>query len=307
MLDVVIIGELNVDLILSGCSRLPAFGTEMTVDRFAMTLGSASAICAVGLARLGRRVAFVGKAGADPWGDYCVQVLQSAGVDTKWIQRDAGVQTGVTVALVGPRDRALITYPGATESLSAADLPDVIGIGRCHLHLSSFFLQTSMRHSWRDVFARVRQAGWSVSLDPGCDPAGVWASDLRELLPLVDVLLPNELELTSIAGVENVEDALRALHTDRTTVVAKIGAAGAVALEDGRVVRVTPPLVVGIDTTGAGDSFNAGFLNAWLEGQPLRSCMRAGVACGSLSTRGLGGTTAQPTSDELALCLEAGW
>ncbi len=307
MRDVFIIGELNVDLILSGCSRLPNFGTEMTVDAFAMTLGSASAICAVGLARLGRRVVFVGKAGADPWGDYCIQVLQSAGVDTTWIRRDAGVQTGVTVALVGSHDRALITYPGATQSLSVADLPDAIGSGRSHLHVSSFFLQSSMRASWRSVFERVRKAGWSVSLDPGCDPDGVWASDLRELLPLVDVLLPNELELTSIAGVQDVEDALRALHTDRTTVVAKIGAAGAMALDGGRVVRVRPPSVVGIDTTGAGDSFNAGFLNAWLDGQPLRTCMRAAVACGSLSTRGLGGTTAQPTRDELAECLEAAW
>jgi sugar/nucleoside kinase (ribokinase family) len=306
-MQVVIIGELNVDLILSGCLRLPSFGTEMTVDGFAMTLGSASAICAVGLARLGRRVAFVGKAGVDPWGDYCVQVLQSAGVDTTWIQRDARVQTGVTVALVGSHDRALITYPGATQSLSAADLPSAIGTGRRHLHVSSFFLQSSMRKSWRGVFERVRQAGWSVSLDPGCDPDGVWSSDLRQLLPLVDVLLPNELELTSIAGVQGVEDALRALHTDRTTVVAKIGAAGAMALDGDRVIRVSPPSVVGIDTTGAGDSFNAGFLNAWLDGHTLRTCMRAGVACGSLSTRGLGGTTAQPTRAELAECLEAGW
>jgi sugar/nucleoside kinase (ribokinase family) len=303
----VIVGELNVDLILNGCARLPTFGTEITVDGCAMTLGSASAICAVGLARLGRRVEFIGKAGVDPWGDYCVQVLQSAGVDTRWIQRDSGVQTGVTVALVGSDDRALITYPGATQCFSAADLPRTIGTGRRHLHVSSFFLQTSMRDSWRGLFERVREAGWSVSLDPGCDPSGVWASDLRELLPLVHVLLPNELELTSIAGGQNVEDALRALHTDRTTVVAKVGAAGAIALEGGRVLRVTPPPVASIDTTGAGDSFNAGFLNAWLDGQPLRSCMRAGVACGSLSTRALGGTTAQPTSDELAECLEASW
>jgi len=306
-MDLVIIGELNVDLMLSGCSRMPSFGTEMTVERSVITLGSASAICAVGLARLGRRVAFVGKTGADPWGDYCVQVLQSAGVDTTWIKRDAGVQTGVTVALVGPHDRALITYPGATESLSIADLPDAIGTGRRHLHVSSFFLQTAMRRSWRNVFERVRQAGWSVSLDPGCDPAGVWASDLRDLLPLVDLLLPNELELTSIAGASNIDDALRLLHTDRTTVVAKLGAAGAIALEEGRVLRVAPPSVGGIDTTGAGDSFNAGFLHAWLDGQPLRACMRAAVACGSLSTRALGGTTAQPTSDELAECLEASW
>ena len=217
------------------------------------------------------------------------------------------MQTGVTVALAGPRDRALITFPGATELLTAADLPETLGTGRGHLHVSSFFLQTAMRRNWRSVFERVRRAGWSVSLDPGCDPTGRWDGDLRELLPLIDVLLPNELELTSIAGARDLEKALRTLHTDRTTVVAKIGAAGAIALENDRVVRVTPPPIAGIDTTGAGDSFNAGFLHAWLDGRPLQASLRAGVACGSLSTRALGGTTAQPTGDELADCLGAAW
>jgi sugar/nucleoside kinase (ribokinase family) len=304
---VLVIGELNVDLIFSGCSQVPAFGTEVTVNGFAMTLGSASAICAVGLARLGRQVAFVGKVGADSWGDYCLHALHSAGVDITDVRRETGVQTGVTVALAGSRDRALITYPGATELLSAADLPLSLGSGRGHLHVSSFFLQTAMRRSWRSVFERVRGAGWSVSLDPGCDPTGVWARDLRDLLPLVDVLLPNEVELTSIAGVRDLEGALRALHADRTTVVAKIGAHGSIALEQDRLVRIAPPPVNGIDTTGAGDSFNAGFLHAWLDDRPLQACMRAGVACGSLSTRALGGTTAQPTSDELADCLGTAW
>jgi sugar/nucleoside kinase (ribokinase family) len=306
MVPVLVIGELNVDLIFSGCSQVPAFGTEVTVKGFAMTLGSASAICAVGLARLGRPVAFAGKVGADPWGDYCLQALRSAGVGVDDVRGDGEVQTGVTVALAGARDRALITYPGATETLSASDLP-ALGPGPRHLHVSSFFLQSAMRRSWGDVFARAREAGWSVSLDPGCDPDGQWGSDLRDLLPLVDVLLPNEVELTAIAGVRDLEGALRTLRTDRTTVVAKIGAAGAITLENEQVLRVAPPPVAGIDTTGAGDSFNAGFLHAWLNRQPLRTCLRAGVACGSLSTRALGGTTAQPTGQELADCLEAAW
>jgi sugar/nucleoside kinase (ribokinase family) len=307
MVPVLVIGELNVDLILSGCSRLPAFGTEVTVDGFAMTLGSASAICAAGLARLGCPVSFIGRVGADSWGTFCVETLQSAGVDVASVRRESQLQTGVTVALAGPRDRALITYPGATEALSINDLPETLEPGRRHLHVSSFFLQTGMRRSWRSVFERARRAGWSVSLDPGCDPAGVWAGDLRDLLPLVDVLLPNALELSAIAGVRDPEDALRALQTDETTVVAKTGAAGSIALDDGRLLHVAPPAVTPVDTTGAGDSFNAGFLHAWLDDQPLRACMRAGVACGTLSTRAPGGTTAQPTGDELAACLGESW
>ena len=98
MLQVTVIGELNVDLIFSGCSQVPAFGAEVTVNGFAMTLGSASAICAVGLARLGRPVSFVGKVGADSWGDYCLQALRAAGVDVSDVRREKQVQTGVTVA-----------------------------------------------------------------------------------------------------------------------------------------------------------------------------------------------------------------
>jgi sugar/nucleoside kinase (ribokinase family) len=307
MIPVLVIGELNVDLIFSGCSQVPRFGTEVTVDACAMTLGSASAICAVGLARLGHPVSFVGKVGADSWGEYCVDFLRSAGVNVRGVTRDRTVQTGVTVALTRPGDRALITYPGATEALSTADLPDTISAERGHLHVSSFFLQAGMRRDWPTVFERVRRSGWSVSLDPGCDPANAWASDLRDLLPLVDVLLPNEVELTAIAGLQNPEEALRTLHTDRTTVVAKLGAAGSIALENGHLLRVAPPPVTPIDPTGAGDSFNAGFLLAWLDSQPLRQCMRAGVACGALSTRAPGGTTAQPTGAELADCLGAVW
>jgi len=308
MIPVLVIGELNVDLILSGCSQVPKFGTEIKADRFSMTLGSSSAICAVGLARLGHPVAFLGKVGADSWGDYCVDCLTLAGVDTRGVIRESGVQTGVTVAVVGSGDRALITYPGATEALSLADIPDPIaGAGRGHLHVSSFFLQAGMRGAWPTVFDRVRRAGWSVSLDPGCDPQNEWAGDLRALLPSVDLLLPNEVEITAIAGVPNPEEALRRLHTERTRVVAKLGSAGSITLEDGQLLRVAPPPTTPIDTTGAGDSFNAGFLHAWLQGQPLRQCMRAAVACGALSTRAAGGTTAQPTRQELAGCLEAVW
>jgi sugar/nucleoside kinase (ribokinase family) len=306
MIPVLVIGELNVDLIFSGCSKIPAFGTEVTAANFVMTLGSASAICAVGLAKLGRPVSFAGKVGADPWGDFCVEQLRSVGVDVRSVKRESRIQTGVTVALTGDEDRALITYPGATATLCLEEVPDALGSGPGHLHVSSFYLQTGMRRSWPVVFERARQAGWSVSLDPGCDPENAWA-DLCDLLPLVDVLLPNAVELAGITGLRNPEDALRALSSHRTSVVAKLGAAGSIALDDGRVVRVIPPPVRATDTTGAGDSFNAGFLNAWLDRQPLHACMRAAVACGALSTRALGGTTTQPTGEELADCLEGNW
>jgi sugar/nucleoside kinase (ribokinase family) len=123
----------------------------------------------------------------------------------------------------------------------------------------------------------------------------------------VDVLLPNEVELAGLAGTADPERAIVTLANGRTLVVAKLGAQGALAVLDGRPVRVAPPDVAVVDTTGAGDSFDAGFLDAWLEDRPIADCLRAGVACGALSTRALGGTTAQPTAEELAACLGAAW
>ena len=307
MVPVLIIGELNVDLVLRGAGRLPAFGVEITVDDFVMTLGSASAICAVGLARLGREVAFAGKIGHDPWGDYCLDVLRRAGVDVASIVRDRAAKTGITVSITSAMDRALVTYPGAMLTLSERDLHPGFFSRPGHLHVSSYFLQDGMRNAWTSVFARARGAGWTVSLNPGCDPMNEWDADLLSLVPLVDVLLPNEMELEALTGEPDPARAIERLSNGRTLTVAKLGARGAMAFADGAPVIVAPPALARVDTTGAGDSFNAGFLHAWLSGQPLPEALRAGVACGTLSTRALGGTAAQPTATELASCLEAGW
>jgi sugar/nucleoside kinase (ribokinase family) len=304
---ILVIGELNVDLILSGCNRLPTFGTEITVDDFAITLGSASAICAVGFARLGRPVSFAGKVGTDPWGTYCLGVLQDAGVNADAVVRDPASKTGVTVSLTAAHDRALVTYPGAMATFTASDLRADVFAAAGHLHVSSFFLQTGMRSDWHTVFERARARGWTISLDPGCDPAGKWGGDLVALLPFVDLLLPNEVELEGLSDLADPVEALRRLQNDHTVTVAKLGARGCLALVDNEPVLVPPPPVTPVDTTGAGDSFNAGFVHAWLERRPLKECMRAGVVCGALSTRALGGTTAQATAEELAACLEAGW
>jgi sugar/nucleoside kinase (ribokinase family) len=304
---VVIIGELNVDLIMSGCSRWPRLGAEVNVEGCTMTLGSSSAICAVGLARLGRPVSFVGLVGQDPWGDYCLSVLQSAGVDVRDVTRDPAMPTGVTVSLTSPAGRALITYPGATAALTPSRLPDHLFAGRRHLHVSSFFLQCGMRRNWRSIIERARVASWTVSLDSGCDPDDAWCDDVRELAGLVDLFLPNDVELACITGCYDPVQALASLENGHTRTIVKLGAAGCMTLVDGQPVRVAPPPVNAVDTTGAGDSFNAGFLHAWLDHRPLGACLRSGVACGALSTRAAGGTTAQPAAEELAHSLEAHW
>ena len=297
---VLIPGEINLDLILHGFNAFPALGREVLVDECLATLGSASAITAVGLARLGVPVRFVGKIGADVWGDQCLETMRGAGVDSTFVERSVGTRTGVTVAISSTADRALVTYPGAIAELTAADVPSAAWDGAAHLHVSSYYLQEGLRPSVPELFRRARERGMTVSLDPGGDPTGHWRGDVREAVGLTDLFLPNAVELEGIGGDADPVRCLTALEAEGRQVVAKLGARGSLALVDGRPESVPAPAVGVVDTTGAGDSFNAGFLAAWLGRRALVDCIRDGVCCGALATRGLGGTTTQADADELA-------
>jgi len=212
--------------------------------------------------------------------------------------RGGGLKTGVTVSITHPADRALVTYLGAIRALTGADVPDAVMAGLDHLHVSSFFFQEGLRPDLPDLFARARRAGHTTSLDTGFDPSGRWDGGLRATLRETDLFFPNQVELQALTGCADPAEGIRALDNGRTRVVAKLGKDGAMALDGGRVVHVPAYPVEAVDTTGAGDSFNAGFLHRSLQGAPLVECLRLGAACGALSTLGLGGTAAQPTLTE---------
>jgi sugar/nucleoside kinase (ribokinase family) len=284
---ILIAGELNVDLVLQNYHAFPALGREVLVDDVSLTLGSASAICAAGLAKLRNEVVFAGKLGCDGWGDLCLSELTGFGVDCSLITRIEDIKTGITVSITG-KDRALITYLGSIAELRARDIPDEALRACRHLHVSSFFLQKALRPDLKSLFARAHGLGLTTSLDPGFDPDEQWGKDLLDVLNEVDVFFPNEVELAAITP-----DALRNL---RTLTIAKLGGKGCMAL--GKSEHVAAFAVTSIDTTGAGDSFNAGFLHAWLRGQELEQAMRFASACGALSTLKLGGTAGQPTEQQ---------
>ncbi|HUL77004.1 MAG TPA: carbohydrate kinase family protein [Vicinamibacteria bacterium] len=291
-------GEINVDLILQGYTEFPVPGKEVLVQDFAMVLGSATAIMAMGLARLGTPVAFVGRVGDDVWGRYCLDDMAVRGIDLSRVIRGGGLKTGVTVSITHTRDRALVTYLGAINALTGQDVPDAAMAGLDHLHSSSFFFQEGLRPSFPDLFARARRRGLTTSLDTGFDASGQWDGGLRETLRHTDLFFPNEVELAALTGTEDPAEGLRRLENGTTRVVAKLGSNGAMTLEGGKVLHVPAFPVETVDTTGAGDSFNAGFLHRWLAGAEVLDCLRLGAACGGLSTRGLGGTATQPTLEE---------
>lgn len=292
--DLLVAGELNPDAIVASGALEPEFGqAERVVDRGALTVGSSGAIVACGAARLGLRTAYVGLVGDDPAGRFIVGELGARGIDVSRCRVEPGESTGLSVVLVRGTDRATLTALGAMSGLTAADVGDDDLSATAHLHVSSPYLQTGLRPGLAELFARARAAGATTSLDPGWDPADSW-DGFVDALSATDVFLPNAAEACRLAGVDDPEAALAALASRVDTVVVKLGADGAIARRGAETARAEPPPVEALDATGAGDSFAAGFLCGIGRGMGLAEALGLGVACGSLSTRELGGVEGQP-------------
>ncbi len=295
--DILVAGEINPDLILTG-DVVPVFGqVEKLLDRAELNIGSSSAIFACGAARLGLRVAFVGVCGADVFGQYMLDQLQARQVDVAHVLRSEEGNTGVSVILNRGSDRAILTYPGLMAALRAEDVKDELLQQTRHLHVASYFLQTSLRPGLPDLFRRARSLGATTSLDTNYDPSRLWAG-VDDLFPYVNVFLPNETEAGCITGLEDVEAAVDRLTGKVDTLVVKLGARGAMAARGGEKARAESLPVAVVDTVGAGDSFDAGFIYAYLKGWKLDQSVRLACVCGALSTRQAGGTAAQPVLEE---------
>ena len=300
--DVLVLGEINVDLILRADEIAPAFGQESLVEDATLTMGSSSVIFACGAARLGLRVAFVGVAGDDEFGKFMRREMAARGIDVEPVIVDPAVKTGVTVSLSAAADRALLTYPGSIAALTAEQVDRALFDRARHLHIGAYFLQTGLQEGLPELLAQAHARGLTVSLDTGWDPSQKWNGGLSETLAQTDVFLPNAVEAAAITGQANAEAALTAL-TQRVPVVAvKLGAEGAIAQQSQATARAEPLPVQVVDTTGVGDSFDAGFVYGFLANWPLERTLRLAGACGALATREPGGVNGQPT---LAEALEA--
>lgn len=291
--DVAIAGEINLDLILYGLPQELPLDRELLADRFEVTLGSSSAILAHNLASLGLSTGFITQVGPDPLGSIALDRLREGGVDlSRIVQTAEGAGTGVTILLHHGGKRRILTYPGAMAELSIHDLDiDYLASAR-HFHLSSLFLQTRLQPDLPGLFRQLKSKGLTLSLDTNDDPASQWDGVLPELLPWIDILLPNRDELCRMTRRDSVEDALAALAPVVPIIAVKCGGEGAIVQARGQRITVPSIPVQPIDTIGAGDSFNAGFLAAWLSGCDEQQSAVAGNITGALSTLGVGGTEA---------------
>jgi sugar/nucleoside kinase (ribokinase family) len=316
--DLLVAGELNPDVMVVGVDVSPPFGqAETLVNSIGLEIGSSSAISACAAARLGLRTAFVGVVGDDDFGRFMLGALEKRGIDVSACRVDPSVPTGASVILTSGADRAIMTATGTIDQLHPQDVSEVLLASARHLHVGSTYLQPDLARELPGVLGRARAAGLTTSVDTNWDPSESWDGGIDDLLCAVDVFLPNLQEARMIsrrqdateAAMELVRRAVIGRETGRPFVLAmKLGRDGGMAFRSGANLEVAklPGLPVGVvDTTGAGDSFDAGFLFGFIAGWPIRQSLELAIACGSLSVQGVGGTAAQPTLPEARKAIAA--
>ena len=298
--DVIVVGELNVDLTLNRIDGFPEMGKEKLADQMTLTLGSSSAIFASNLSSLGAKVAFLGKIGQDSFGDLVINSLERKGVDTSLIIRDSGLNTGATIVLNYAEDRAMVTHAGAMEHLTLDDIrPEILKQAR-HLHFSSYYLQPGIKQDVGRLFALAKEVGLTTSFDMQWDPAEKWDLDYETILPYVDVFLPNEQEILHLSKTQTLEAALLKVAAHAHTIVVKMGSEGSLSLFDNKMMH-NPPYINKnvVDAIGAGDSFNAGFVFKFINNASVRDCQDFGNLMGAINTTAAGGTTAFIKYDQI--------
>ena len=292
--DIAAIGELNVDIILNRIESEPEIGKEKFAKDMTVTLGSSTAIFAANAASLGSKVCFVGLVGRDSFGDLVKTSLEAKGVDTRYIM-DGPTPTGATICMNYGEDRANLTYQGSMDVMGWDDIDKDVFDNTRHIHLSSLFMQSALLRDIHKVLDAAAAKGITVSLDTQWDPMETWKLDYRAVLPKITVFMPNEKELQALTGKDSLEGAIaEVLPFLGNAMVVKCGSKGSLLVRKDGNMKLLPAFLNSdvVDAIGAGDSFNSGFISAFVKGLPLEDCQETGNLTGAVNTTAAGGTGA---------------
>lgn len=301
--DVIVVGDFFFDTVMSGFQRFPRLGQEAFAKRLRQEIGGGAAITSCGLAKLNMNVAALGVVGRQD-GMWIVKRLIAAGVNASALEHHPTEPSGVTFSVSTPEDRAFYTYYGANEYLpTLLKDPDArkLMAGARHVH----FACGPDPVLDADLFPELHDHKCSVSIDVGWHEG--WLTDDRnvDMLRDADVFFPNEREAELMTGQSEPKAMLDELNQRGVNNVAlKLGSRGALLAWEGKRYQCAPFPVTPMDTTGAGDCFDAGFIYGWLRGEAPEGCLQFAGICGALSTRCLGGLAGFPTRDELEEAME---
>lgn len=292
--DILALGELNVDLLLNDIPTLPEVGKEIFAGKMKLALGSSTAIFASNASSLGANVAFLGAVGNDSFGRFVISSLQEKGVGTSGVLLKKDEATGLTVVMNYGDDRANVTFPGAMLHFGLKDIdPEMVAEAR-HVHISSIFLQPRLLGDLPQILRLIKSKGCTISLDTQWDPSERWAMDYREVLPLIDVFMPNEKEVMCLTHTKSLDAAIDAIKEYMNVAVIKMGSKGSLLVKKDGSRSFIPAFLNTdvVDAIGAGDSFNSGFIASMVKGLPLEECQHNGNLTGAVNTTAAGGTGA---------------
>lgn len=279
------LGRVYCDLVFRGLGGMPQLGREMFAQDFALTPGGGALITAAHLSALGRPAALLARFGTDALSQAMSGQIEALGLDLQFVDRDTADGPQLTVVMVHEGDRAFLSRRAGHARPSSFER-GLAWSGAAHLHIAEY----ATLHEMPDAISAAKARGLSVSLDPSWDDDLIRDPLFFERASGVDIFLPNLEEAHALTGKDDPEEALAQLHTRFPVVGLKRGGDGALLAAAGKVIRIPSPKVEVVDTTGAGDAFNAGFLHAWLDGDDLEACLSAAVGAGTRSVQASGGT-----------------
>ncbi|MBK1793171.1 sugar kinase [Devosia sp. WQ 349] len=279
------LGRIYCDMVFRGLDGMPQLGREIFADDFALTPGGGALITAAHVAAHGRRSAVVARFGTDPLSRTLGGEIETLGLDLQFLDRHETAGPQLTVVIVNSGDRAFLSRragyarPETFETAIAWDQA-------AHLHIAEY----ATLYEMQDAVALAKAQGLTVSLDPSWDDTLIKDPLFFERAKDVDLFLPNLEEAQALTGDTDPAAALAKLASHFPVVALKLGGDGAMLACEGEVIARSSAKVEVVDTTGAGDAFNAGFIDAWLNGQPKEACLEAAILAGTRSVQASGGT-----------------
>lgn len=295
--NIAIAGEVYVDHIFTDFDHVPLPGEEVFADQYRREAGGGTVNTACALARLGHRTSLFGVFGRDEEA-WLRSRLKSFGVHAE-DACSSELPNALTVSMSTSSDRSFLSYAGANKVLDkyVASPETLAALSKSqHIH---FAMPLELELA-KLLLPNLKVAGCTLSIDPGWRKDWFLNPDSLDVLRMVDLFFPNEGEAQLLTGRKDPDDVLRelaAMGLEHTVV--KLGPRGAITSRQNRFYKMPPPDVEVVDTTGAGDAFDAGFIDAWLSGADIEEQLRRACICGSLSTRARGALTALPSRQEM--------
>jgi ribokinase len=296
--DAFIYGDVNVDIVIPGVEHFPLPGQEDVVDVMDTYVGGGAALFTLGLGKLGLHPVFQGTIGDDCYGRLIMEEFKQKNVDNSLLTISDKNKTGISLSFTNEKDRSFLTYRGTNDEIDIETVQLEHVKEARHIHVTGY--SGSKNHiRYLNLLKKVKEEDITVSLDVGWDDTGEWYQGIYELFPYIDVLFMNETEAIHYGRKDCALEAIADFSNYCSLVVAKLGKNGSIAITGGKEYAAKPYKVTALDTTGAGDSFNAGFISAFIKGKTIEECLKYGNGCGALSVTAYGGNTAFPTEERL--------